>query len=104
MYFRYLEVSRYYSNMDGLLRAEFAYPDIAWRFLVVPSEPLPVDKIPLHIDETTMDAIVAQGVADGTIAEPFTSNMDDMLDYFGLKKKNDGRVSGVSFEEFVEKK
>lgn len=104
MYFRYLEVSRYYSNMDGLLRAEFAYPDVAWRFLVVPSDPLPVEKIPLNIDSDTMDLVVAQGVLDGGAAIPFTSNTDDMLDYFGLKKKNDGRVSGVSFEEFVEKK
>jgi hypothetical protein len=37
MLWRYLEVSRFYSNMDGLLRAQFAYPNITFRNVVAPS-------------------------------------------------------------------
>lgn len=37
MLWRYLEVSRYYSNMDGLLRAQFAYPNVNFRNVCAPS-------------------------------------------------------------------
>jgi hypothetical protein len=47
MLWRYLEVSRYYSNMDGLLRAQFAYPDIEWRYIVSPSDELASSIYPL---------------------------------------------------------
>lgn len=47
MLWRYLEVSRYYSNMDGLLRAQFAYPNIEFRYIISPSGDLPSSLYPL---------------------------------------------------------
>ena len=37
MLIRYLEVSHYYGVMDGLLRAQFAYPDVTFRHIISPS-------------------------------------------------------------------
>ena len=47
MLWRYLEVSRYYSNMDGLLRAQFAYPNVVFRNVVAPSAEMPSSWYPL---------------------------------------------------------
>lgn len=47
MLFRYLEISRYYGVMDSLLRAQFAYPHITFRYLVSPSSDLPSSLLPL---------------------------------------------------------
>ena len=47
MLWRYLEVSRYYSNMDGLLRAQFAYPNVEFRHVVAPSGEMPSSWYPL---------------------------------------------------------
>ncbi len=47
MLWRFLEVQRYYSVMDGLLRAQFAYPDITFRHIISPSESLPSSLYPL---------------------------------------------------------
>lgn len=47
MLWRYLEVSRYYSAMDGLLRAQFAYPTIQWRHIISPTTELPDTFFPL---------------------------------------------------------
>ncbi len=47
MLWRYLAVSRYYSSMDGLLRAQFAYPDVEFRYIIAPSADLPSSIYPL---------------------------------------------------------
>jgi predicted acylesterase/phospholipase RssA len=47
MLFRYLEVARYYGVMDSLLRAQFAYPHINFRYLVSPTADLPSSLYPL---------------------------------------------------------
>jgi hypothetical protein len=44
---RYLEVSRYYGAMDGLLRAQFAYPNVEFRHIISPSSSLPDSTLPL---------------------------------------------------------
>lgn len=90
--------------MDGLLRAQFAYPDINWRYIISPSEDLPENRVPLNLNSTMIDNMVILGKTDAFNAEPYSEGIEDLMDYFGLKKKNDGRVSGISFEEFTEKK
>ena len=47
MLWRYLKVARYYSNMDGLLRAQFAYPNVNFRHIISPSGDLPNALYPL---------------------------------------------------------
>ena len=47
MLFRYLEISSFYSSMDGLLRAKFSYPKANFRYAISPSKALPSSKLPL---------------------------------------------------------
>jgi predicted acylesterase/phospholipase RssA len=49
MLFRYLEISSYYSSMDGLLRAKFSYPKANFRYAISPTATLPSSKYPLVI-------------------------------------------------------
>lgn len=34
---RFLHIARYYGAMDGITRAQFAYPDVEFRYVVSPS-------------------------------------------------------------------
>jgi len=104
MAFRYLEVSRYYSNMDSLLRAQFAYPEATFRHTVAPSAKMPSNLEPLSLKLADVDTIYELGVSDG-VAEANASSTDDLTHYFALKKKHDQRLKGgVSFEKFLEMK
>ena len=47
MVWRFLHVMRYYSVMDGLLRAQFAYPTVNFRNIVSPSSDLPDTRMPM---------------------------------------------------------
>ena len=105
MLWRYLEVSRYYSNMDGLLRAQFAYPDVNFRNVVAPSADMPSSFYPLNLQQTEVDQIWELGLTDGAAAAQSTTNTADLSQYFMLKKKMDKRLrGGVSFETFLDMK
>jgi len=58
MLWRYLQVSRYYSSMDGLLRAQFAYPNVTFRNIIAPSTDLPSSLYPLNMDQSQIDTMV----------------------------------------------
>lgn len=47
MTIRFLEVARYYGQMDGLLRAQFAYPNVQFRHIISPSAHLASSHLPL---------------------------------------------------------
>jgi len=47
MLFRFLEISSFYSSMDGLLRAKFSFPKANFRYAVSPSKALPSSLYPL---------------------------------------------------------
>lgn len=51
MLLRSVEVNRYYNNMDGLLRAQFAYPEADFRYIISPSADLPKSLEPLNFDQ-----------------------------------------------------
>lgn len=105
MLWRYLEISRYYGQMDGLLRAQFAYPDLDFRYIVSPSSELPSSLYPLNFTQAQVDSMVQMGVQDGVNAvSNGPQDAKDTLHFFALKKKRDPRVSGLSYEDFVEKK
>lgn len=102
MLWRYLAVSRYYSNMDGLLRAQFAYPDVIFRNVVAPSATMPSSWYPLNMDATQVDTMWTLGVTDGVDAASSATSTADLSQFFGLKKKNDKRLAdGVSFDNFM---
>ena len=102
MLWRYLEVSRYYSNMDGLLRAQFAYPAVNFRHTVAPSADMPSSFYPLNLEQTEVDQIWDLGMTDGAAAVQSPSHTQDLSQYFMLKKKMDKRIrGGVSFDSFM---
>lgn len=49
MLFRYHAISSYYGSMDGLLRAQFAYPDVTFRFIIQPTVDLPSSTWPYNM-------------------------------------------------------
>jgi len=102
MLWRYLEVSRYYSNMDGLLRAQFAYPKVNFRHVVAPSAEMPSSWYPLNLNQENVDQIWDLGVQDGTAAAANSTSTSDLTHFYSLKKKNDSRLKGgVSFDAFL---
>ena len=103
MLWRYLEVSRYYSSMDGLLRAQFAYPDVTFRNIVAPTADLPSSLYPLNLKEADITTMLTLGESDAkasVAAGP--QSIANTFHYFSLKKKQDSRVNGVKFDQFVE--
>ena len=105
MLWRYLEVSRYYSSMDGLLRAQFAYPNITFRNIVAPTADLPSSLYPLNLKQADIDTMVALGESDGKAsAAAGPQTISDTFHYFSLKKQQDNSVSGVNFDDFVDRK
>lgn len=67
MVWRFLHVSRYYSQNDSLLRAQFAYPDVNF-CVIMPTQDLEDGWLPLNFDEDAVKKMVDQGVADGEAA------------------------------------
>jgi len=105
MLWRYLQVSRYYSNMDGLLRAQFAYPNVNFRNIVAPSGELPSSWYPLNMDQTQVDTMWDMGVSDGVAAAQNTTDSANFTHFLSLKKKNDQRLAnGASYEQFLSMK
>lgn len=101
MLWRYLEVSRYYSSMDGLLRAQFAYPDITFRNIVSPTADLPSSMYPLNLKEADITTMLTLGESDAkasVAAGP--QSIANTFHYFSLKKQQDQRVKNVKFDEF----
>jgi len=66
MLIRYLQISRYYGTFDGLLRAQFAYPEVNFRYVVGPSSKLPEGKYqnPLSFNATEMETMFQMGESD----------------------------------------
>ena len=105
MLWRYLEVSRYYSSMDGLLRAQFAYPNITFRNIIAPTADLPSSLYPLNLKQTDIDSMVTLGESDAKAsAAAGPQTISDTFHYFSLKKQGDNSVSGVNFDDFVSRK
>jgi hypothetical protein len=44
---RFFRIANYYGVMDGLLRSQFAYPDVKFRYAIGPSQSLPKTRNPL---------------------------------------------------------
>lgn len=102
MLWRYLHVARYYNVMDGLLRAQFAYPTINWRHVISPSTELPDTRMPLNWTQPDVDAAIQKGYDDAKNAVNNPQNTKDTFSFFALKKKRDPRVYETSFEKFLE--
>lgn len=91
---------RYYNQMDGLLRAQFAYPDVEF-CVISPEEPLNDGLYPLTFDSADIAKMVAQGEADGTKAlTDCRANTEAHMQFYSLKKAQDPRMAGLDFTTF----
>lgn len=57
MVWRFVHVMRYYNQMDGLLRAQFAYPNVDF-CVISPAQSISDGLYPLTFDEAAIDALV----------------------------------------------
>ena len=62
MLMRFLEIASYYNSMDGYLRAKFAYKDVNFRHLIMPTGPIGSSIKPLNQDEAWMQKVYDLGV------------------------------------------
>ena len=102
MLYRYLQISNYYSAMNGLQRAKFTNPNVTYRYVISPTVYLPSSFIPMSLNATDINTIYDQGVQDGQQAIQKGVSIDDHLEYYQLKKS--GKKSVKNFTEFLEVK
>ena len=84
MGYRYLEISSYYTSMNGLERAKFSHPNVTYRYVVLPSTPLPTNYFPLSMNQTQVQEIYDRGVQDGQNAR--VGMIDDHLAAYRMKR------------------
>lgn len=84
--------------MDGLLRAEFAYPNVNFRSIISPSGKLPSSIYPLNLSQSDVEMMVAMGASDAQASS--TEDAADVLAFFKLLKQKDDFVKGMDFETF----
>ncbi|CDW78254.1 patatin-like phospholipase family protein [Stylonychia lemnae] len=106
MLFRYLEISSFYSSMDGLLRAKFSYPKANFRYAISPSKALPSSSYPLNLDEKQMNDTIQQGIEDAIAAinQGSGQSVDHLIHYHLLKSQNDDRIDNLTYGGFMEAK
>jgi len=97
-------IIRYTTQLDGLLRAQFAYPNIQWRHIIAPSTALPEPDLPMSFTAAEIDSAMTLGYDDAMAAINTPTEAADTLMYFALKKKRDKRIKGVTYEQFLELK
>lgn len=103
MLMRFIEIYWYYGTMNGLERAKFAHPDVTYRHVIKPSTTLPWNYLPLSLNGTQIDQIIAQGVQDGAKAiEQGLNKLEDHLEYYRLKKS--GKNAHKSFAHYMKGK
>jgi len=91
--------------MDGLLRAQFAYPDVEFRHIIAPSSDLPSSIYPLNLDQSNIDSMVALGTQDAIDAvNGGKTEAENTAHFFALKNSHDERVKSKSYEQFKEMK
>mmetsp|Transcript_2757 Transcript_2757/g.3602 ORF Transcript_2757/g.3602 Transcript_2757/m.3602 type:complete len:128 (+) Transcript_2757:755-1138(+) len=104
MLFRFLEVSSYYGSMDGYLRAQFAYPEANFRYLVSPSGALASSRKPMSLSQEDIDEMITMGEADAKSAILYPDNTEAMLQFHSMKKTGDNRIANMDYKEFIDKK
>ena len=70
IFFRYHAISKYYGIFDGISRAQFAFPDVDFRYIVGPSSKLPSSllQVPLDFDQDQMKTMFQMGEQDAITA------------------------------------
>lgn len=92
--------------MDGLLRAQFAYPNVTFRYIIQPTKDLPSSTWPYNMSQKKMDKVIAQGEADAKslVINGNGNGTEDVLHFHSLKKGGDKRINKLSFGKFLNMK
>lgn len=76
---RYLSINSYLSALDDLLHAYDDNPDIDFRYVIMPSSPLPSGEIPLDFDPAEIQTMIALGRNDTqTVVSKGSVNMTEI--------------------------
>lgn len=102
--YRFMEISEYYGSLDGLLRAKFAYKNVNFRSIVMPSKPLTWNFTPLSLTEDQINEFIAQGRQDAQDALKNPLPVEDLMEFFALVRSKDESVKGLKFEEYLANK
>lgn len=72
MFLRFRTINSYYHEWDGLIRARYAFPNAEFRHIITPpnDKTIPDNWWPLNYNQKQIDAVVAQGVIDGSTDVP----------------------------------
>jgi len=103
MLFRYLEISSFYNSMDGLLRAQYAYKNVNFRYVISPTGEIPSSLKPLSLSEADIKAAQEMGVKDAqaAIAQGETQSIKDLTHYYALKKVGSPLIKGKTYGDFL---
>lgn len=106
MLFRYLEISSFYNSMDGLLRAQFAYKGVNFRYVISPSGSIPSSMYPLNLKEKDIDKAFTMGVTDANkaINDGSKTTWNNLVHYYSMKKSGDVRILKHTYGSFTEAK
>ena len=53
-----MEIAMYYGSLDGLLRARFAYSNVQWRSIIMPTQDLTWNFTPLSLTQAQIDEMI----------------------------------------------
>lgn len=90
---RYLEIRNFYSSMDELIRAQYAYTGVEFRHVVAPTKKLETGIIPFHFDPKEIEHNINTGIQDAkaVIAMGSGKTMEYLIEYTNLK--GDGKYT-----------
>jgi hypothetical protein len=88
---RYLEIRNFYRSMDLIIRAQAAYKDVTFRYVIAPSYKLETGIIPFHFDHEEIEHNIAHGIEDAkrAIAMGEGKSADLLVEY--TKEKGSGK-------------
>ena len=89
---RYLQIDSFANSLDDLLHAKDDYSYINFRYIIMPSSPLPSGEIPLGFNPTQIETMISMGMNDAKniINNATAVNWDE------IRNKRDTRRNKVS--------
>lgn len=93
---RYLQIDSFSNSLDDLLHAKDDYSYIDFRYIIMPSSPLPSGEIPLGFNPDQIEQMISMGMAD---AKNIVTN-GTSVDWQSIQNKRDGRRNKVQDRRF----
>ena len=89
---RYLQIDSFANSLDDLLHAKDDYSYINFRYIIMPSSPLPSGEIPLGFQPAQIETMISMGMSDA--ANVITNGT--AVDWDDIRNKRDTRRNKVS--------